>query len=113
MRHIQRGTSPADPNVQNGPSIDFQSEAANSRQDDGATRECDDDRTFEMALHDGLVISLQAYDPVTRDECVKRLDALIKYWGVRCADDAAQLEAVRQWKLKLLETDDKMESIIG
>ncbi|KAJ5594023.1 uncharacterized protein N7459_000231 [Penicillium hispanicum] len=113
VRHIQRGSSPADPNIQGGSAVNFHPEPTDSRQDDGATREFDDDRTFEMVLHNGLVIRLQAHDSVTRDEWVKRLDALVKYWRMRSAVDAAELEAVRQRNLKLLEIDEEMESIIG
>lgn len=113
VRAIHRGSSPADPNIGEGPSVDFQPEPVDSRQDDGSTREFDDDKTFEMALENGLVIRLQAYDAVTRDEWVKRLDALVKYWRMRHADDAAELQAVRQRNLKLLEIDEEMESAVG
>lgn len=113
VRHIQRGSTPADRNVREGPDVDFQPEPEDSRQDDGATMQFDDDRTFEMALQNGLVIRLQAYDAATRDEWVKRLDALVKYWRARSADDAAELQAVRQRNLKILEIDEEIESIIG
>lgn len=66
-----------------------------------------------MALDNDLVIRLQAYDRNTRDEWVKRLDALVHYWRRRCADDAAELQAVRKRNLELLEIDDEMESAIG
>lgn len=113
VRAIHRGSSPADPNIGEGPSVDFQPEPVDSRRDDGSTREFDDDKTFEMALENGLVIRLQAYDAVTRDEWVKRLDALVKYWRMRHADDAAELQAVRQRNLKILEIDEEMESAVG
>lgn len=113
VRNVYRGSCPADPNIREGPSVDFNREPRDSRQDDGATREFDDDRTFEMVLDNGLVIRLQAYDDATRDEWVKRLDALVKYWHTRCADDAAELQAVRKRNLKLLDIDEAMESVIG
>jgi hypothetical protein len=113
VRNVQRGSSSADPNIGEGPSVDYNEEARDSRQDDGATQDFDDDRTFEMALDNGLVIRLQAYDAASRDEWVKRLDALVKYWRARCANDAAELQAVRRRNLKLLEIDEAMESIIG
>ncbi|CAI7609143.1 unnamed protein product [Penicillium crustosum] len=113
VRNVYRGSCPADPNIQEGPSVDFTREPRDSRQDDGATREFDDDRTFEMVLDNGLVIRLQAYDDATRDEWVKRLDALVKYWHTRCADDAAELQAVRKRNLKLLDIDEAMESVVG
>lgn len=113
VRHAYRGSCPADPNIREGPSVDFNREPRESRQDDGATREFDDDRTFEMVLDNGLVIRLQAYDDATRGEWVKRLDALVKYWNARCTDDATELQAVRQRNLKLLDIDEAMESIVG
>lgn len=113
VRHVRWGTTPADSNLRQGPAVDFHPEPEDSRQDDGSTKQFDDDRTFEMVLQNGLVIRLQAYDTATRDEWVKRLDALVKYWRVRCADDAAELKAVRQRNLKLLDIDEEMESIIG
>ncbi|CAI7625015.1 unnamed protein product [Penicillium glandicola] len=113
VRNVCRGSCPADPNIREGPAVDFNSEPRDSRQDDGATREFDDDRTFEMVLDNGLVIRLQAYDTATRDEWIKRLDALAKYWHTRCADDATELQAVRQRNLKLLDIDEAMESVVG
>lgn len=113
VRNVYRGSCPADPNIREGPSVDFNREPRDSRQDDGATREFDDDRTFEMVLDNGLVIRLQAYDDATRDEWVKRLDALVKYWHTRCKDDAAELQVVRQRNLKLLDIDEAMESVVG
>lgn len=113
VRRIRWGSSSADPNIGEGPAVDFNPEPEDSLQDDGATREFDDDRTFEMALDNDLVIRLQAYDRNTRDEWVKRLDALVHYWRRRCADDAAELQAVRKRNLELLEIDDEMESAIG
>lgn len=113
VRLVQRGSSPADPNIGEGPAVDFQPEPRNTRQDDGSTDQFDDDRTFEMALENGLVIRLQAYDVSTRDEWVKRLDALVKYWRKRSAEDAAELQAVRKRNLKLLDVDEEMESLLG
>lgn len=113
VRNIQRGSSPADRNIGEGAAVDFQPEPTDSRGDDGATREFDDDKTFEMTLENGLVIRLQAYDAVTRDEWVKQLGALVKYWRMRHADDTAELQAVRQRNLKLLEIDEEMESVVG
>jgi hypothetical protein len=113
VRNIIRGSSPADSNIQEGPSVDFNPEPRDSRQDDGATQEFDDDRTFEMVLDNGLVIRLQAYDVVTRDEWVKRLNALVNYWRTRCADDAKEHQLLRKRNLKLLDIDEAMESVVG
>lgn len=113
VRNIYRGSSPTDPNIQQGPSVDFNREPRDSRQEDGATRELDDDRTFEMVLQNDLVIRLQAYDATTRDEWVKRLDSLVKYWRIRCADDAKEHQLLRQRNLNLLDIDEAMESVVG
>lgn len=113
VRNVQWGSTPADRNVRQGPDVDFQPEPEDTQQDDGATKQFDDDRTFEMALENGLVIRLQAYDTATRVEWVKRLGALVKYWQTRSADDAAELKALKQRNLKLLDIDEEMESIIG
>lgn len=113
VRLVQRGSSPADPNIAEGPAVDFQPEAADSRQDDGSTKQFDDDRIFEMVLDNGLVVRLQAYDAASRGEWVKRLDALVKYWTTRNADDTAELQAVRRRNLKLLDIDEELESIVG
>lgn len=113
VRLVHRGSSPADPNIGEGPAVDFQTEPTDSRRDDGDTQEFDDDRTFEMSLENGLVVRLQAYDAETRDEWVKRLDTLVKYWKMRRDDDAAELRAVRQRNLKILEIDEEMESFVG
>lgn len=113
VRQIQRGSIPADRNVREGPGVDFQPEPEDSRQDDGATKQFEDDRTFEMALENGLVIRLQAYDAATRAEWIKRLDALVKYWRARSADDAVELQAVRKRNLEVLDIDEEVESIMG
>lgn len=113
VRNMQLGSSPADPNISEGPAVDFHPEPEDTRRDDGTTKEFEHDRTFELELENSLVIRLQAYDAATRDEWVKRLDALVKYWRTRSFDDAAELQAMRQRNLKLLEIDEEMESIMG
>jgi hypothetical protein len=113
VRQVQRGSSPADPNIQGGSDVEFDHEPRDTRRDDGATGQFDDDKTFEMLLDNGLVIRLQTYNSVTRDEWIERLAALVRYWSARSAADAAELKAVRQRNLDLLNIDEEMESIIG
>jgi hypothetical protein len=113
VRNIYRGSSPADSNIQEGPAVDFNHEPSDSRRDDGATQEFDHDRTFEMVLDNGLVIRLQAYDAVTRDEWVRRLGALVEYWRERCAEDAKEHRLLRKRNLQLLDIDEAMESVVG
>lgn len=113
VRNIHRGASPADANIDAGPAVDFAREAPDSRHDDGATKQFDDDRTFEMALDNGLVVRLQAHDAASRAQWVQRLGALVTYWRSRSNHDAAELKDVRARNLKLLDIDEEMESIVG
>lgn len=113
VRQVQRGSSPADPNIGEGQDVEFNRESRDTRHDDGATEQFDDGRTFEVSLDNGLVIRLQTYNQVTRDEWIKRLGALAKYWKARSIEDAAELKAIRQRNLNVLDIDEEMESIIG
>lgn len=113
VRQVQLGSSPADSNIQQGADVEFNHEPRDTRRDDGATGQFDDDKTFEMLLDNGLVIRLQAYNRVTRDEWIERLSALVRYWRTRCAADAAELKAIRQRNVDLLNIDEEMESFIG
>lgn len=113
VRQVQRGSTPADSNIREGQDVEFNDESRDTRRDDGATGQFDDDRTFEMVLDNGLVLRLQTYNEVTRNEWIKRLDALAKYWRARSIEDAAELKAIRQRNLDVLDIDEEMESIIG
>ncbi|XHG05529.1 hypothetical protein AWENTII_008749 [Aspergillus wentii] len=113
VRRVQRGSSPADPNIDGGPDVGFHPEPRDTNRDDGATDQFDDERTFEMAMDNGLVMRLQAYDTTTRDEWMKRLDALVKYWKARCGVDAAELKNVRRRNMDILDVDEETESLIG
>ena len=68
---------------------------------------------FELVLKNGLVIRLQAYDSLARDEWVRRLRDLSKYWKLRMIADVAALKAVRRENLKRLEIDVEFESELG
>lgn len=113
VRKVQRDASPADPNIDQGPDVEYNPEAQDTHQDDGATREFDDDRTFEMVLDNDLVIRLQAYNNVTRDEWIRRAEALVTYWKARTAADSVELKAIRQRNLNILDIDEGVESHIG
>lgn len=113
VRLVERGSSPADHNIRRGSDVEFNPESRNTQQDDGTTRQFDDEKTFEMLMDNGLVVRLQTYNDVTRDKWMKRLDTLVKYWKWRCAADTAELKAIRQRNLELLEIDEEMESIVG
>ncbi|KAL1963057.1 hypothetical protein VTN77DRAFT_8703 [Rasamsonia byssochlamydoides] len=81
--------------------------------DSRATNHVNYARTFELVLETGLVVRLQSYNTATRDEWVKRLEALIRYWKARVTADVAELKAVRQRNLELLDIDEETESILG
>ncbi|KAF7592687.1 hypothetical protein BBP40_012589 [Aspergillus hancockii] len=113
VRHVQRGSCPADPNIRQGPDVDFHPEPRDTHQDDGATQKFDDDKTFELLLDNDLVVRFQAYDYGTKIEWIKRLDALVRYWKVRSAADMEELRALRQRNLKILDIDEELESVVG
>jgi hypothetical protein len=113
VRPVQRGSCPADPNIRQGPDVDFHPEPRDTHRDDGATQKFDDDKTFELLLDNDLVVRFQAYDDATKVEWIKRLDALVKYWKARSAADMAELRALRQRNLEILDIDEELESVIG
>ncbi|KAL8931927.1 MAG: hypothetical protein Q9216_007022, partial [Gyalolechia sp. 2 TL-2023] len=113
VRHVHRGSTPADANVDQGSDVDFHEAVSDSRQDDGRTDEFDDERAFELVLHNGLVVRLQAYNKETKKEWMTRLRKLIDYWKLRTADDMALLKSIRQANLEKLDIDEEMEAHLG
>ncbi|KAA6414101.1 MAG: hypothetical protein FRX48_02463 [Lasallia pustulata] len=113
VRHVVRGSTPADQNVDEGPDVDFHQEVEDTRGDDGKTDEFDDKRTFELVMKNGLIIRLQAYNKQTKREWMVRLDQLVKYWKVRKTDDINQYKLVRHANLENLKVDEEMESWLG
>ena len=113
IQHVHRGNLPADANVAEGPDIDFHRDVNDTRQNDGKTDQIDDKRTFELALKNGLVVRLQAFDELTKTEWMTRLDKLVKYWKLRIAEHMNVFKEIRNANLKSLEIDEEMESYIG
>ena len=113
VQNIQRGNSPADANVEQGPDVDFHEEVEDTTRDDGQTDQFDDDRTFELVMENKLVIRLQAYNEVTKIEWISRLRKLVHYWKLRLADDMNLLKIIRGLNLKRLEIDEQSEARIG
>ena len=113
VRNVQRGSSPADANVDEGPDVDFHAEVDDTGRDDGRTDQFQDDRTFELVLSNGLIIRLQAYNKAAKKEWMARLDKLVKYWKVRIADDMQTYKAIRRLNLERLNIDEEMESFLG
>lgn len=113
VQNAQRGNSPADANVDEGPDVDFHEEVEDTTRDDGKTDQFDDKRTFELVMKNKLIIRLQAYNEVTKKEWVHRLRKLVEYWKLRLASDMDLLKEVRGLNLKLLEIDEESEAYIG
>ncbi|KAL9593524.1 MAG: hypothetical protein Q9219_007514 [cf. Caloplaca sp. 3 TL-2023] len=113
VRKVQRGTTPADANVDQGSDVDFHEAVSDTRQDDGKTDEFDDERTFELVMDNGLVVRLQAYNKETKKEWMSRLRKLVEYWKLRAAEDMTLLKSVRQANLERLDIDEEMEAHLG
>jgi len=113
VRKMQWGASAADDALESGSDVEFHQEVDDTLQEDGTTVNVDDDRTFELVLDNGLVVRLQAYNKQTRDEWMKRLKALVKYWKARTTADMDTYKSVRRANLKHLNIDEEMEAVIG
>ncbi|KAL8799288.1 MAG: hypothetical protein Q9223_007670 [Gallowayella weberi] len=113
VRNVQRGSTPADANVDQGSDVDFHEAVDDSRQDDGKTGEFDDDRTFELVMDNDLVIRLQAFNKETKHEWTTRLQKLVEYWKLRTTEDMTLLKSVRQTNLERLDIDEEMEAHLG
>lgn len=113
VQDIQRGNSPADTNLEQGPDVDFHESVPDTTRDDGKTKEFDGDRTFELVLRNGLMIRLQAYNERTKKEWMIGLENLVKYWKLRLADDMHAFKLTRQLNLATLDIDEEMESMLG
>ncbi|KAK4999729.1 hypothetical protein LTR66_001273 [Elasticomyces elasticus] len=113
VRKVHRGATPADDTVDEGSDVDWDLEVEDTRQEDGATTDFSDDRTFELLLKNGLVIRLQAFDKTTKKEWMHRLRSLINYWQYRAAGDIALYKSVRQENLTALGIDERAESFVG
>ena len=113
IRHVRRGATPADHNIDSGSDVDFHQEVSDTRIEDGKTDTFDDSRTFELVLRNGLVVRLQAYNEQTKKEWISRLRKLVRYWKLRIFDDMSLFRSTREANLKYLRIDEEMESILG
>ena len=115
VRKMQWGEAPADENMDSGSddAVDFHQPVAGTLQDDGATGNLDDSRTFELVLKNGLVIRLQAYDLAMCKEWMHRLKALVKYWKLRKTADMDLFKTIRRANLTALNIDEEMEAVVG
>ncbi|KAF2265866.1 meiotically up-regulated gene 56 protein [Lojkania enalia] len=113
VRKAKLGTIPVDRNIESGSDVDFDEEVSDSMEDDGATKEVDLDRTFEIIFRNGLVVRLQAADKVRRKEWIKHLRALVKYWKHRTRNDIDLYKLTRAHNLSALQIDEETEAYIG
>jgi hypothetical protein len=77
------------------------------------SQQADDAKTFELVLHNGLVVRLKAYDTTTKTEWVTRLTDIAKYWKLRIMGDLNIYKLVRKENLERLNIDEEMESFVG
>ncbi|KAF2127693.1 hypothetical protein P153DRAFT_432772 [Dothidotthia symphoricarpi CBS 119687] len=113
VRKAQIGASPVDEDLETGSDVDFDEEVDNSRTDDGATRDVDLGRAFELVMKNGLVIRLQAADKARRKEWIQHLRALTKYWKHRTAADITLYKSTRSRNLSALNIDEEAEAHVG
>jgi hypothetical protein len=59
VRKAKMGATPADEEIESGSDVDFDEEVDDTTRDDGATKEIDIDRSFELVMRNGLIIRLQ------------------------------------------------------
>ncbi|KAF2212950.1 hypothetical protein CERZMDRAFT_111378 [Cercospora zeae-maydis SCOH1-5] len=113
VRNFVNGASPADENLENGDEVDFHVQVPDTRQDDGATTELDEDRVLELVMKNGLVVRLQAYNKATRDEWAKRIRRLVTYWTLRNKADMDLYKSTREQNLRQLGIDERAEAVVG
>ena len=113
VRNLERGATPADNRVDSGSDVDFDQSVPNTTQDDGTTQDMDDSRIFELVLRNGLVVRLQAFNHVTKNEWMTRLRALIRYWRARTRADVSLYKSVRAQNLDRLKIDEQSEAYVG
>lgn len=113
VQNVQRGITPADENVGEGPEVDFHQTVPDSNLDDGKTNRFDDHKTFELVVKNGLVIRLQAYDEATKKAWMDGLNELVRYWKARLASDMNVYKAIRRLNLERLQIDEEMEAMLG
>ncbi|KAF1850594.1 meiotically up-regulated gene 56 protein [Cucurbitaria berberidis CBS 394.84] len=113
VRKARLGASPVDGDLEEGSDVDFDEDINDSTRDDGATKDIDLDRTFELVMKNGLIIRLQAADKARRKEWIQHLRALAKYWKHRTASDIALYKSTRSRNLSALNIDEEAEAHIG
>lgn len=113
VQNFDHGKARPEDDAEQGSDVDFHEDVVDSTQDDGQTKDFDDNRTFELVMRNKLVIKLQAYNEIAKREWMHRLRDLIRYWKLRLAHDMALLKTVRATNLDRLDIDEEMEAYLG
>lgn len=103
----------ANHNLENAEGIIDLCQVRDIRQTRSTGADHDVDRIMELELANGLAVKLQAHDKTTRDEWVKRLTMLSRYWKARVAADINDMKTIRRKNLKILGIDEEVESMMG
>ena len=114
VRKFHKGATPLDEDIDSGSDVDFDEQAPDRpTAHDGEAGEVEEDRTFELLLNNGLVIRLQAYNKEAKQEWIKRLRKLVKYWHHRAKEDMDLFKSVREQNLRALQIDERAEAQVG
>ena len=115
VRNFVDGATPADEDLEEGDDVDFHVNLPDrsAQQDDGTTTEVDADRIFELVMKNGLIIRLQAFNKMTRDEWLKRMRQLVAYWTLRKKADMDLYKSTREQNLRELGIDERAEALVG
>lgn len=115
IRQVHWGAVENDEDLEAGDSedVDFHDDVTDTPVADGSTHHLDDSRSFELLLTNGLVVRLQAYSQQTRNEWMRRLRQLVRYWKLRKAEEMETFKAIRRANLAHLNVDEEMEALLG
>ncbi|KAF1965800.1 meiotically up-regulated gene 56 protein [Bimuria novae-zelandiae CBS 107.79] len=113
VRKAQMGASLVDEQIESGSEVDFDEEVDDTTRDDGAIKEVNIHRTFELVMRNGLIIRLQAADKERRKDWIKHLRALVKYWKHRTYADISLYKSTRARNLSALNIDEEAEAYVG
>ncbi|KAH0559929.1 hypothetical protein GP486_003552 [Trichoglossum hirsutum] len=113
IRSATRRDTAASPSIRVADQVGDHAEVADTHHEVGGAQEIDDSQTFELVLRNGLIAKFQAYNQIAKNEWIKRLKDLVKYWKSRIASDTELLKATRRANLKLFHIDEEMESVLG
>jgi len=118
IRTVKLKPEGQDAGIRQGESVDFHVAELSTNDSEyafeqGVASEFDDERTFELVLDNDLVIRLQSYNIETRQEWMRRLRDLIKYWKLRIDEDINSLKEMRSQNLEMIKIDRGNESRFG